>query len=179
VNSSELVGDRPSSHSVVCFPVHRLERNNRTAVVNLLRCIRFGGRSVDWRLSLELVSKGSGHRYYCQDYCTLLPFYFTGVSYIFVVFMLMDFMSPGVLSECGHARMYRPTTSGQRRCVRIKEGGMVDFCRVEARAPAHSMHRYVPGLRLEMVPYPNFEPPRGPHPLTVLLSFPCLTCILC
>lgn len=59
-----------------------------------------------YRLSRELVSNGPGHRHYCQDYCTL-PFYVTDVFYIFVVFkfMPMDFMSPGVLSESGRARI--------------------------------------------------------------------------
>jgi hypothetical protein len=41
VNSIELVGDGPSSHFVLCLPGHKVERN-RTAVVNLLRCMRYG-----------------------------------------------------------------------------------------------------------------------------------------
>src|ERR1700679_2054798 len=37
---------------------------------------------------------------------------------------------------------------------------LVEFCRVdsEARAPAHSMHHCILGLRLETAPYPIFGP---------------------
>jgi hypothetical protein len=68
--------------------------------MHAVRCDRL----VDLWLSRELVSKGSGHTHYCQDYCTF-PFYLTDVPYSFVVFMPMDFMSPGVLSESGRVRI--------------------------------------------------------------------------
>jgi hypothetical protein len=99
VDSIELVGDRPSSHSVLFLPVHKLERNG-TTVVNSLRCMWFGvdchGHYASWCLKAPATD--------CQDYSTVL-FHFIDVTYIFVVFMPMNLIPPGDLSESGHAHI--------------------------------------------------------------------------